>query len=85
MRDEASVLAGFAAGMVGLVDDLRTVPLVRSWQRFLTLESSGCPESNEEHRARVVDCAQVPFENASAERWVPGPTCPVEPARLTRR
>ena len=44
---------------------------VRSSQGFHTLESSRCSDSNEEHRAPVVDCTQVPFGNAAAGKRVP--------------
>ena len=41
---------------------------VRSWQGFHTLESSRCSDSNEEHRAPVVDCTQVSSGNAAGKR-----------------
>ena len=44
---------------------------VRSSLGFHTLESSRCSDSNEEHRAPVVDCIQVPFGNAAAGKRVP--------------
>lgn len=43
---------------------------VRSSQGFHTLESSRCFDSNEEHRAPVVDCTKVPFGNAAAGKQV---------------
>ena len=60
---------------------LELSPWVRSSQGFHTSESSRCSDSNEERRAPVVDCAQVPFGKAAAGKRVPVPTCPV--SRLT--
>ena len=54
-----------------LVDDFRSLPLGQIVAGFHTLESSRCSDSNEEHRAAVVDCTQVSFGNAAAGKRVP--------------
>lgn len=41
------------------------------WVKSHTLESSRRSDSNEEHRAPVVDCTQVPFGNAAAGKVGP--------------